>query len=196
MSASLDEDKKSWMTVDLVWMYCWNIPSCTSPFCIYAIRSDGSRSSHAHLKPTAKKGHRLTSLSDNTPLSYPTSSAWATKLRDYVFSLEEANNDHQPRFRNEQWRDVFENQVSLTPFTAALAGGINSLFSLPLGEEKVKWHVWLDQEALWSRVRTLSHFAVLKGEKLEVCIAFFISSWIFTPNWTRTIQAFVKCFLG
>jgi hypothetical protein len=42
------------------------------------------------------------------------------------------------------------------------------MFSLPLGQDQVKWHVWLDEEALWNRLRTLSHFAVLEGELLKV----------------------------
>lgn len=52
--------------------------------------------------------------------------------------------------------------------TTAFVGESNSLFSLPLGEDNVKWTVWLEKEELWKRLRTLSHVAVLEGEKLEV----------------------------
>ena len=62
--------------------------------------------------------------------------------------------------------------MSSTPITAALVGKANSLFSLPLGEEKVKWTVWLDKEELWKRFSTLSHVANLKGEKLQVSALF------------------------
>jgi hypothetical protein len=44
------------------------------------------------------------------------------------------------------------------------------MFSLPLGQDQVKWHVWLEEEALWNRLRTLSHFAVLDGELLKVSV--------------------------
>lgn len=40
-------------------------------------------------------------------------------------------------------------------------------FSLPLGEEKVEWTVWLTEEALWARINTLSQVAVLKGGQKE-----------------------------
>jgi hypothetical protein len=112
---------------------------------------------------------------DNTPASYPTSTEWAKKIRTHLFALDDVTGDHEPRFRHDAWRKVFENQVSSTPVTAALVGSSNSLFSLPLGEDNVKWTVWLDKEALWKRLRTLSHVAVLEGEKLEVRENFF---WI------------------
>ena len=40
-------------------------------------------------------------------------------------------------------------------------------FSLPLGEEDVKWTVWLTDQGVWSRYATLSKIANLKREKLE-----------------------------
>ena len=107
-------------------------------------------------------------MTDNTPLAYPVTSSWESKIRDHLFSLDDVIDDHEPRFRHDKWRDVFENQVASTPLTAALAGETNSLFSLPLGEDKVKWTVWLDKEALWKRLRTLSHVAVLEEERLSV----------------------------
>jgi len=107
-------------------------------------------------------------IADNTPLAYPVTSSWESKIRDHLFSLDDVIDDHEPRFRHDKWRHVFENQVASTPLTAALAGETNSLFSLPLGEDKVKWTVWLDKEALWKRLRTLSHVAVLEGERLSV----------------------------
>jgi hypothetical protein len=113
-------------------------------------------------------------MSDNTPRSYDTAKVWTSKIRDYAFSLDDKVGDHEPRFRHDQWRNVFENQVSSTPITAALVGGTNSLFSLPLGQDKVRWHVWLDEEALWNRLRTLSHFAVLEGEGLKVSALSFL----------------------
>jgi hypothetical protein len=107
-------------------------------------------------------------LSDNSPKSYPTSSKWAATLREHIFALDDTIDDHEPRFRHDEWRKVFENQVSSTPFTAAFVGGTNSMFSLPLGEDKVRWTVWLEKEALWGRLSTLSHVSVLEGDNLDV----------------------------
>ncbi|KAF2684923.1 methyltransferase domain-containing protein [Lentithecium fluviatile CBS 122367] len=122
---------------------------------------------HRVLKPGGVLGMVWNAEDYNTSRSYDTATEWSSKLRDYAFSLDDKVDDHEPRFRHDQWRKVFENQLSSTPITAALVGGTNSLFSLPLGQDKVRWSIWLDQEALWNRLRTLSHFAVLEGEGLK-----------------------------
>jgi hypothetical protein len=83
-------------------------------------------------------------------------------LKDLIWSLP---ND-QPRFRNGKWRDVFEDQVKSTPFTITTQA--DPLFSLPLGEDQIKWTVWLSEENLWKRFRTLSQLAVLEGHALDV----------------------------
>lgn len=41
------------------------------------------------------------------------------------------------------------------------------LFSLPLGEDKVEWKVWLDDEAIWARYATLSQIANLDEDAQE-----------------------------
>jgi hypothetical protein len=89
-------------------------------------------------------------------------------VRSHLFALDDVVDDHEPRFRHNEWRKVFEHQLATTPVTAMVVGNNNSLFSLPLGEDAVKWTVWLDVEALWKRLRTLSHVAVLEGEQLQV----------------------------
>jgi hypothetical protein len=40
-------------------------------------------------------------------------------------------------------------------------------FSLPIGEDKVEWIVWLNDEAVWSRYSTLSQIANQDAEKKE-----------------------------
>ncbi|KAF2657355.1 S-adenosyl-L-methionine-dependent methyltransferase [Lophiostoma macrostomum CBS 122681] len=122
---------------------------------------------HRVLKPVGVFGMIWNAEDYNTPRSYSTTSSWEAQLRDHLFSLDDVIDDHQPRFRHDRWRGVFDEQLSSTPITAALVGKTNSLFSLPLGEQQVKWTVWLEQEALWQRLRTLSHVAVLEGENLE-----------------------------
>ncbi len=42
------------------------------------------------------------------------------------------------------------------------------LFSLPLGEESTKWTHWSTPDKVWERLHTMSQFAVLEGEDLEV----------------------------
>jgi len=121
---------------------------------------------HRVLKPGGVLAMIWNAEDYNSPLSYTAAKPWLSTLRDHLFSLDNVVDDHEPRFRHEKWRNVFENQVSSTPITAAFVGGTNPLFSLPLGEDKVKWTVWLEKEALWKRLRTLSHVAVLEGEKL------------------------------
>ena len=67
-------------------------------------------------------------------------------MKDVVWSFD----DSQPRFRHEKWREVFEKQLSTTPF------GIQSsdpLFSLPLGEQSEKFTYWLTAEAVWQRCK-------------------------------------------
>ncbi|KAF2710288.1 methyltransferase domain-containing protein [Pleomassaria siparia CBS 279.74] len=122
---------------------------------------------HRVLRPAGVLGMIWNAEDYNTPRSYSVTSVWESRIRDHLFSLENVNDDYEPRFRHDKWRSVFENQVSSTPITAAFVGGTNSLFSLPLGEDKVKWTVWLEKEALWKRLRTLGHVAVLEGVQLE-----------------------------
>lgn len=38
---------------------------------------------------------------------------------------------------------------------------------MPLGEGSVPFEIWLSKEDVWKRYRTISHIAVLEGEKLE-----------------------------
>jgi hypothetical protein len=46
-------------------------------------------------------------------------------------------------------------------------------FSLPLGENSVRWTTWLSEEALWARLNTLSQIAILKGEDREAAVQLF-----------------------
>ena len=77
--------------------------------------------------------------------------------------------DGQARYRHLKWKEVFENQQDSTPLQALKDTLTHHLplFSLPLGEERTKWTVWLSDEAVWARYATLSQIANLEGEKLE-----------------------------
>jgi hypothetical protein len=86
-------------------------------------------------------------------------------LKDIIWSLD----DGEPRFRHQKWKDVFEAQQKETPLHALIDTVTSRLpqFSLPLGEETVKWAVWLTEEAVWERYSTLSQITVLKGPERE-----------------------------
>jgi hypothetical protein len=86
---------------------------------------------------------------------------WEFQVRDLTWSLD----DDLPRYRHEQWRRCFEDQLANTPFGLI---SVDPLFSLPLGENGVKFETWLTRDDIWKRYRTLSQIAVLEGEKLAV----------------------------
>ncbi|KAI4719935.1 putative 2-heptaprenyl-1,4-naphthoquinone methyltransferase [Aureobasidium sp. EXF-10727] len=98
---------------------------------------------------------------DNAPKSHAATTTWEQKLQDLILSFD----DNQPRFRHEQWRKVFESQLSSNPLS--ITSSAEPLFSLPLAENVEKWSVWLSEEALWDRFGTLSQIAVLEGEEKE-----------------------------
>lgn len=121
---------------------------------------------------------------DNKPTSWPATTKWEQGLNDFITKFQDGN----PRFRDEvrylvskrgkgmcanrssqRWKDVFEKQLPGNPLEVVRNTITDHLprFSLPLGEGKVPWTVWLSEDALWSRIQTLSHIAVLKGAELE-----------------------------
>jgi hypothetical protein len=67
------------------------------------------------------------------------------------------------------WKRVFEEQPQSNPIQTIVdqVTGNMPTFSLPLGEQKVPFSTWLDDDAIWSRFATLSQIAVLEGEKRE-----------------------------
>jgi hypothetical protein len=103
---------------------------------------------------------------DNQTQEATKTTKWEAKLNDFIWTFE----DDAPRFRNAKWKAVFENQIKPTPLT--ITAFASPLFSLPLGEDEVKWTVWLTKENIWKRFSTLSQIAVLEGEALEVSTHF------------------------
>ncbi|KAK4165827.1 putative methyltransferase [Cladorrhinum sp. PSN259] len=85
----------------------------------------------------------------NKPTSWKATTKWEEKLNEWIRSLP---SDGNPRFRDEEWKKAFQDQ---------------KLFSLPLGEQTIKWKTWLTEDALWSRINTLSQVAVLEGKEKE-----------------------------
>lgn len=81
-------------------------------------------------------------------------------MRDLTWTFD----DNKPRFRHEQWRQVFDDQLKTNPPSINAA---DLLFSMPLGEGSVPFEILLSKEDVWKRYRTLSHIAVLEGEELR-----------------------------
>ncbi|OTB05975.1 hypothetical protein M426DRAFT_319353 [Hypoxylon sp. CI-4A] len=117
------------------------------------------------LRPGAVFGAIWNAEDYNKPQDWPATTKWEQKLNDFVWSLD----DGLPRFRHQKWKDVFDQQLPSNPLQVIKDTLTDRLprFSLPLGEDKVKWTVWLSEEALSARLNTLSQIAVLKGEERE-----------------------------
>jgi len=103
---------------------------------------------------------------DNKPSDWAATTSWEQKLNDLVHELPP---DGNPRFRESKWQDVFANQPERTPIQAIKDTWTGNLprFSLPIGEERLPWTVWLSPEGLWKRFSTLSQVAVLRGGDRE-----------------------------
>jgi hypothetical protein len=114
----------------------WNIENCRSWICWLAS------------VPFADN------VRDNAPQSW-TMSGWETAARDLTWTFD----DHKPRYRHEEWKQVFDGQLKNNP--------AEPLFSIPLVEGSVPFEIQLSKEDVWKRYRTISHIAVLEGEKLE-----------------------------
>ena len=86
-------------------------------------------------------------------------------LKDIIYSIE----DGHSRFRHLQWKQVFEKQQDTTPLQTLKDTFTHHLpqFSLPIGEERVKWTVWLSDDGVWDRYTTLSQIANLDEVKRE-----------------------------
>ena len=59
-----------------------------------------------------------------------------------------------------KWKEVFESQQEATLFHAT-----TPKFSLPIGEDSIRWTVWLQDEDIWSRYSTLSQIANQTAEQ-------------------------------
>ncbi|TGJ84068.1 hypothetical protein E0Z10_g4697 [Xylaria hypoxylon] len=126
---------------------------------------------HRVLRPSAVLGMIWNVDEYNKPRSWPATTKWEQKLNDYILGFD----DGLPRFRHQEWQEVFEQQPPGNPVQAIRNTFTDHLprFSLPLGENNVKWTMWLSEEALWARINTLSQIAILKGEEREAAIKVF-----------------------
>lgn len=112
------------------------------------------REIHRVLKPGASLGMIWNVEYYNSPLPWPSPSAWEISLNALCHTLSQA--DHA--FRYLSWKHVFE---------APSPNPVEKLFKLPLDEDKIEWKVWLSPEALWKRYSTLSVVAITEGAERE-----------------------------
>lgn len=138
----------------------WNIEDCEPVL---------NHATHPAAAPSLPCSHNIT---DNKPKSWKATTSWEEKLNQWIYSI---SRDGLPRFRDCAWQGVFERQLKSNPFQILKDSLSDKLprFSLPLGEETLKWTVWLSEEALWARINTLSQVAVLEGEEKEAGIKTF-----------------------
>ncbi|KAH9888199.1 S-adenosyl-L-methionine-dependent methyltransferase [Xylariomycetidae sp. FL2044] len=133
--------------------------------------SDSLKEIHRVLREGAVFGGIWNIEDYNKPKAWPATTQWEKTLNDFIWSLD----DGLPRFRHQKWKEVFENQAPTNPVQVIKNTFNDQLprFSLPLGEDSVKWTVWLTEDALWSRFNTLSQIAVLQGEDREAAMKLF-----------------------
>ncbi|KAI0136399.1 methyltransferase [Xylariales sp. AK1849] len=129
------------------------------------------REIHRVLRPGAVFGMIWNVEDYNKPKEWKATTEWEQKLNDFVWSLD----DGHPRFRHQKWKEVFESQLPGNSFQVVKQTFMDDLpkFSLPIGEGSEKWTVWLSEDNLWSRLSTLSHIAVLKGQENEDAVEVF-----------------------
>ncbi|KAI0889723.1 S-adenosyl-L-methionine-dependent methyltransferase [Annulohypoxylon maeteangense] len=120
---------------------------------------------HRVLRPGAVFGAIWNIEDYNKPHSWPSTTKWEQKLNDFIYSLD----DGLPRFKHQKWKDVFEQQLPATPLQALKDTFTDGMpkFSLPRGEDIVKWTVWLSEEELSLRLNTLSQIAIFKGDERD-----------------------------
>ena len=135
---------------------------------------------HRVLKPHGSLGMVWNIDDYNTPQSYEPKTEWETKLHDLTWTFD----DDLPRFRHEQWRHVFDEQIKKTPLSLVVPS--DQLFSLPLGEHDEKFEVRLSKEQVWERYNTLSHIARLEGAMREVRMFSGLFELLLTHSSART----------
>ncbi|KAK4192627.1 putative methyltransferase [Podospora australis] len=118
---------------------------------------DAFAEAHRVLKPGGGFGAIWNIEDYNKPELWQATTKWEDKLNKWIRSIP---SDGQPRFRDGVWRTALESHD-------------HGQFSLPFGEKGFKWTVWLSEDALWSRINTLSQVSVLEGKAREAAMEVF-----------------------
>lgn len=116
---------------------------------------------HRVLKPTAVLGLIWNIEDYNSPKEWDIHTGWESTMREVMWSGE--LEDDQPRFRNMQWKKVFDEQGSSNPLLLHFS---NPIFGLPIGEDSVEFTRWLSKDDIWSTFQTYSQVANLQPDQL------------------------------
>lgn len=111
------------------------------------------------LKPRGVLGMIWNIEDYNAPRDWACKEKWADALKQVLWSLD----DGHKRFRDMQWKQVFDEQGRSDPISIHTS---EPLFSLPLGEDTVGFENWLSKDLIWKRYQTLSQIANLEPAEL------------------------------
>lgn len=120
---------------------------------------DALKEIHRVLKPTAVLGLIWNIEDYNAPKEWNVRQSWAAKMRDIMWSLE----DGQSRFRDMQWKKVFDEQGSSNPLAIHFSSPI---FGLPIGEQTFDFTRWSTKHDVWKTIQTHSQVANLPSDRL------------------------------
>lgn len=121
---------------------------------------DALKEIHRVLQPTGVFGMIWNVEDYNAPREWTIHEGWETTMREKMWELD----DGLPRFRNEKWKDVFDEQAQGNPISLHMA---DPMFGLPIGEDSMDVEVWMEKEKLLERFRTYSQVANLNVDGLK-----------------------------
>lgn len=118
------------------------------------------REIHRVLKPTAVLGLIWNIEDYNAPKDWKIHKGWQSTMRNVMHELE----DDHPRFRDQQWKKVFDAQGGSNPISLHTVS--EPLFGLPVAEESFDFVRWLSKEDVWKTFNTYSQIANLDPGRL------------------------------
>lgn len=121
---------------------------------------DALREIHRVLKPTAVLGLIWNIEDYNAPKEWDIHPGWESTMRDVMWSLK----DGHPRFRDMQWKKVFDEQGASTILSVFTR---TPIFGLPIGEETFEFSRWLSKDDIWKTFKTYSQVANLSPDRLS-----------------------------
>ncbi|KAK5101531.1 hypothetical protein LTR70_000741 [Exophiala xenobiotica] len=114
---------------------------------------------HRVLKPTAVLG-LIWNIEDYlAPKDWQIHEGWHSTMWNVMDELK----DDQPRYRDQQWKKVFDEQGSSNPLSLHAS---DPLFGLPVGEESFDFVRWVAKESVWKMFKTYSQIANLDTDRL------------------------------
>jgi len=120
---------------------------------------DALKEIHRVMKPTAVLGLIWNIEDYNAPKNWVIHGGWQDTMRGIMHELK----DDIPRFRDQQWKKVFDEQGRSNPISLHTS---DPLFGLPIGEESFEFVRWLSKEDVWKTFNTYSQVANLESGRL------------------------------